>query len=97
FGTGYSSLSMLRKLPLNSLKIDKSFIQELSCERQDIDIVKAIISISNSLNLRIVAEGVEQAEQYKLLQELGCHYMQGFYISQPLPAEQIESFLYSRT
>ncbi|WP_337098283.1 EAL domain-containing protein [Paenibacillus sp. YIM B09110] len=97
FGTGYSSLSMIRKLPLNSLKIDKSFIQELSCDRQDIDIVKAIISISNSLNLRIVAEGVEQAEQYKLLQELGCHYMQGFYISQPLPADQLESFLYSRT
>lgn len=96
FGTGYSSLSVLKKLPLNILKIDKSFIQEVTCEHQDIDIVKAIISISNSLNLRIVAEGVEHAEQYRLLKELGCHYMQGYYISEPLPVELIQPFMFSR-
>ncbi|MGO4546836.1 EAL domain-containing protein [Paenibacillus sp. 2TAB23] len=90
FGTGYSSLSVLRKLPLNMLKIDKSFISEITCEHQDIDIVKAIISISNSLNLKIIAEGVEQAEQQALLKELGCHCVQGYYISKPLAAEQFE-------
>ncbi|MNZ85972.1 Phytochrome-like protein cph2 [compost metagenome] len=90
FGTGYSSLSMLRKLPLNMLKIDKSFIQDMTNEHQDFDIVKAIISISNSLKLSIVAEGVEEKEQYDLLKELGCHYIQGFYISDPLPAVQFE-------
>ncbi|WP_171056405.1 EAL domain-containing protein [Paenibacillus sinopodophylli] len=90
FGTGYSSLSVLRKLPLNMLKIDKSFISEMTCEHQDIDIVKAIIFISNSLNLRIIAEGVEQEEQQRLLKELGCHCVQGYYISKPLTAEQFE-------
>ncbi|MNE97132.1 Oxygen sensor protein DosP [compost metagenome] len=59
-------------------------------EHQDFDIVKAIISISNSLKLSIVAEGVEEKEQYDLLKELGCHYIQGFYISDPLPAAQFE-------
>ncbi|NIK80332.1 diguanylate cyclase (GGDEF)-like protein/PAS domain S-box-containing protein [Paenibacillus castaneae] len=90
FGTGYSSLSVLKRLPLNMLKIDKSFIREMTHEHQDFDIVKAIISISKSLKLQIVAEGVEQREQYDLLQELGCHYMQGYYISKPLTAEQLE-------
>lgn len=91
FGTGYSSLSVLKKLPLNMLKIDKSFIREMTHEHQDFDIVKAVISISNSLKLKIVAEGVEQKEQYDLLQELGCDYMQGYYISKPLSADELET------
>lgn len=93
FGTGYSSLSMLKKLPLNMLKIDKSFISEITSEHQDIDIVKAIIFISNSLKLKIIAEGVEQQEQQELLKELGCHCVQGYYISKPLAAEQLEGLI----
>lgn len=93
FGTGYSSLSMLKKLPIDMLKIDKSFIREMTFENKDIDIVKAIISISNSFKLRIVAEGVEDKAQYELLRELGCHYIQGYYISRPLPKERIAQFV----
>lgn len=93
FGTGYSSLSVLKRLPLNMLKIDKSFIREITLEDQDIDIVKAIISIANSLGLYVVAEGVELKEQHELLRELGCHYMQGFYMSKPLPPAELERFL----
>ncbi|CAK4865858.1 unnamed protein product [Aphanomyces euteiches] len=93
FGTGYSSLSILKKLPISMVKIDKSFISEMTLEHRDLDIVKAIIFISNSLQLEVVAEGIEQKVQYELLRELGCHYMQGFYTSPPLPSEQFESFL----
>jgi diguanylate cyclase (GGDEF)-like protein/PAS domain S-box-containing protein len=93
FGTGYSSLSILKKLPINMVKIDKSFIGDMTLEHRDLDIVKAIIFISNSLQLEVVAEGIEQKEQHDLLKELGCHYMQGFYTSPPIPAEQFEVFL----
>jgi len=93
FGTGYSSLSVLKKLPINLVKIDKSFIREITCEHQDISIVKAIISIAGSMGLEVIAEGVEQEEQYNLLIELGCHFMQGYYRSKPLPAPELERFL----
>jgi diguanylate cyclase (GGDEF)-like protein/PAS domain S-box-containing protein len=95
FGTGYSSLSIIKKLPIQMLKIDKSFINEMTMEHRDLDIVKAIIFISKSLQLEVVAEGIEQKAQYDLLKELGCHYMQGYYISRPLPAEQFEAFIVS--
>ncbi|MEX1029967.1 MAG: EAL domain-containing protein [Paenibacillaceae bacterium] len=93
FGTGYSSLSMLKKLPINMLKIDKSFIGEINLDQSNQDITKAIIFISKSLQLRVVAEGIEQQEQYQILKELKCDYLQGFLISHPLPAEQVEHFL----
>jgi diguanylate cyclase (GGDEF)-like protein len=95
FGTGYSSLSIIKKLPIQMLKIDKSFINEMTMEHRDLDIVKAIIFISKSLQLEVVAEGIEQKAQYDLLKELGCHYMQGYYISRPLTAEQFEAFIVS--
>jgi diguanylate cyclase (GGDEF)-like protein/PAS domain S-box-containing protein len=93
FGTGYSSLSILKKLPISMVKIDKSFISEMTLEHRDLDMVKAIIFISNSLQLEVVAEGIEQRVQFELLKELGCHYMQGYYTSPPLPSEQFEIFL----
>lgn len=93
FGTGYSSLSILKKLPITMVKIDKSFIRDIASDRSDLELVKAIIYISKSLQLQVVAEGVEQKQQLILLKELGCHYMQGYYTSSPLPTEHFESFM----
>ncbi|MFT5758711.1 MAG: putative signal transduction protein with EAL and GGDEF domain [Alteromonadaceae bacterium] len=84
FGTGYSSLSYLKKFPLNKLKIDKSFIDGITDNTDDLAIVKAIIGIAHSLNLTVIAEGVETAEQYKLLTQYQCNEIQGFYFSKPL-------------
>ncbi|NNU95566.1 bifunctional diguanylate cyclase/phosphodiesterase [Anoxybacillus sp. EFIL] len=90
FGTGYSSLSYLKDLPINTLKIDRSFIYQLHKDRSDIAIVKSIITMGHGLRLKVVAEGVETAEQIKLLRRLKCHYAQGYAIFKPLPAERFE-------
>lgn len=90
FGTGYSSLSYLKNLPINTLKIDRSFIYQLHQDCSDIAIVKSIITMGHGLRLKVVAEGVETAEQMKLLKRLKCHYAQGYAIFKPLSAEQFE-------
>ena len=90
FGTGYSSLSYLKDLPINTLKIDRSFIYQLHQDRSDIAIVKSIITMGHGLRLKVVAEGVETSEQMKLLKRLKCHYAQGYAIFKPLSAEQFE-------
>jgi EAL domain-containing protein (putative c-di-GMP-specific phosphodiesterase class I) len=87
FGTGYSSLSYLRRFPLDKLKIDRSFIRDLMTNPDDVSIVKAIISLAHSLRLRVVAEGVETADQLAFLRELGCDQYQGFYCSPAVPAD----------
>ncbi len=84
FGTGYSSLSYLRSLPIDTLKIDQSFINNLHQDPSDIAIVKAIITMGHGLSVKIVAEGVETKEQINILRDLDCHYAQGFYIHRPL-------------
>jgi EAL domain-containing protein (putative c-di-GMP-specific phosphodiesterase class I) len=93
FGTGYSSLSYLKKLPLDILKIDQSFVHQLSEHPDDAAIAIAIISMGQSLNLRIIAEGVETAEDLAFLKEHGCDEAQGFYFSHAVSAEQFTHLL----
>jgi diguanylate cyclase (GGDEF)-like protein/PAS domain S-box-containing protein len=93
FGTGYSSLSYLKDLPINTLKIDRSFINNLKIDTSDIAIVKAIITMGHGLSVKVVAEGVETEEQIELLRDMKCHYAQGFYLHRPLTAEDFEQAL----
>ncbi|MDB2562257.1 EAL domain-containing protein [Sulfurimonas sp.] len=93
FGTGYSSLSYLKQLPINKLKIDKSFIDDLPDDKDDVAIVEAIIGLSKSLNLDIIAEGVETKEQLDFLVLRGCSNIQGYYYSKPIPADEYKRFL----
>jgi EAL domain-containing protein (putative c-di-GMP-specific phosphodiesterase class I) len=93
FGTGYSSLSYLRRFPLDKLKIDRSFVRDLMSNPDDASIVKAIISLAHNLRLRVVAEGVETAEQLSYLRELGCDQYQGFFCSPAVPAPAFEALL----
>jgi diguanylate cyclase (GGDEF)-like protein len=90
FGTGYSSLSYLKQLPINKLKIDRSFVGDINNDMEDATLVQAIISMGKSLNLELVAEGVELGSHELFLSAHGCEYAQGFYYSKPLPAEEIE-------
>jgi PAS domain S-box-containing protein/diguanylate cyclase (GGDEF)-like protein len=93
FGTGYSSLSYLTKLPVQALKIDRSFIFTMSDDPATMTLVQTIISLAHSLNLRVIAEGVESAEQSKLLRLLRCDEIQGFLFSRPIPFEQFTTLL----
>jgi len=93
FGTGYSSLSYLKKFPLDALKIDQSFVREVSTTPDESSIVRAIISMGRSLNLRIIAEGVETAEDLAFLKSQGCDEGQGYYFSRAVPAEQFAKLL----
>jgi len=89
FGTGYSSLSYLRQYNFDVLKIDRSFINGITINKSDCDLVKATIAMSHSLGLLVVAEGVETKEQLVLLKELGCDFVQGYYLSKPMTGEQL--------
>ena len=95
FGTGYSSLSYLRELPVDELKIDKSFINDIPDDKDACAIVKSIISLAKTLSYKTVAEGVEKKEQQKYLVENGCDIIQGYYYSKPLSATDMEDFLKS--
>jgi len=97
FGTGYSSLSYLKTLPIHTLKIDKSFIADTPDCEGDCAIAKTIISLAHNLNLTVVAEGVETAEQLNFLRSNGCHIIQGFYFSQALDINAFSTYINSPT
>lgn len=90
FGTGYSSLSYLHKLPVNTLKIDRAFIQDVDSSSRNSGIVAAIIGIAQALKLDVISEGIDNPEQIKYLQQLNCQFGQGFLFSKPLPADDIQ-------
>jgi EAL domain-containing protein (putative c-di-GMP-specific phosphodiesterase class I) len=92
FGTGYSSLSRLHELPINTLKIDRSFVKELEINSQN-SIVSTIINLAHTLNMDVVAEGIETEAQREILRSLGCDYGQGYLMSAPLDVETATSMI----
>lgn len=93
FGTGYSSLSYLKKFPIHVLKIDRSFVRDIPNDANDVAIVSAILAMSSRLNLEVVAEGIETAEQLEILRERSCQYGQGYYFSRPVPPAEATALL----
>lgn len=93
FGTGYSSLSYLTKLPINELKIDKSFVHGMASEKNNLTLIKSIINLGKSLGLEVLAEGVETEEQFNVLSKYKCKYIQGFYFSKPLNKTDLLKYL----
>ena len=93
FGTGYSSLSYLRSFPIDTLKIDRSFVAEMLTNHTTASIIEAIISMTRILGLRVIAEGVEDQAQFAFLQQIGCDVVQGFYVSAAIPADAFAKLL----
>ncbi|MCA1768214.1 MAG: EAL domain-containing protein, partial [Idiomarina sp.] len=93
FGTGHSSLAYLRSLPINKIKIDRSFVSELQQNNNDVTILKAMIRLSHGLGKRVIAEGIETEEQQDMLQKLGCDMMQGYFYSPPMRLQFAEQFI----
>ena len=93
FGTGYSSLSVLSKLPINELKIDRSFVNDILIDEQDWLLAKSIINLSKSLSIPVVAEGVETKEQADILAANGCDVFQGYYFAKPMPKHELIEFI----
>lgn len=93
FGTGYSSLAYLKRLPVQELKIDKSFVLKMERDAEDAKIVRSTIDLGHNLGLKVVAEGIENAEAWELLSKMGCDQGQGYFISKPMPADQLTGWL----
>ena len=96
FGTGYSSMSYLRQLPVQEVKIDKSFVMTMLSSPEDAAIVRSVVDLGNNLGLVVVAEGVEDLATWQELERLGCENMQGFYLAAPMPLREFEQWLASR-
>lgn len=93
FGTGYSQLAYLKRLPASEIKIDRSFVEDMLVSRTDMSIVQATIGLAHALELRAVAEGIETESQAERLRQLGCDYMQGYYIGRPMPVDRLRDWL----
>ncbi|MBE9221664.1 EAL domain-containing protein [Cyanobacterium stanieri LEGE 03274] len=93
FGTGYSSLGYLKKFPFSKIKIDQSFVRELKNKQEDLAIISAVVILGRGMNLQVVAEGIENAQQLKLLRDLNCTTMQGYYFGKPMNAKEATCFL----
>ncbi|MEO8038530.1 MAG: EAL domain-containing protein, partial [Betaproteobacteria bacterium] len=96
FGTGYSSLVYLKKLPVQELKIDRSFVMNMVDDEDDATIVRSTIELGHNMGLEVVAEGVEDLAALEFLRRLDCDQVQGYYISKPLPTDQFEAWLEAR-
>lgn len=97
FGTGYSSLSYLKDFPVTTMKIDRSFISHLGDSPKEFEFVRSIVALGKSMGLQIVAEGVEQAEQFAFLQQINCDYIQGFYVDKPMPFDALKQRFSSKS
>jgi EAL domain-containing protein (putative c-di-GMP-specific phosphodiesterase class I) len=93
FGTGHSSMSLMKQFPIDTIKIDRSFVRDLAEDSEDQAIAQAIISMGKALGMTVVAEGVETVEQQKFLREHGCDEMQGFIVSKPVPPRDLAELL----
>jgi EAL domain-containing protein (putative c-di-GMP-specific phosphodiesterase class I) len=93
FGTGYASLSLLRKLDIEKLKIDQSFVKQLENDGESREIVQGVIGLSHNLGIDVIAEGVETLEVFQKLKELGCDYVQGYYFSKPVNSDEAEALI----
>ena len=96
FGTGYSSLAYLKRLPVDEIKIDRSFVMHMSEDEDNATIVRSTIDLGQNLGLQVVAEGVETAEVWEKLTSLGCNVAQGYYLSRPVPADDLRDWLRER-
>ncbi|MEO6291307.1 MAG: EAL domain-containing protein, partial [Burkholderiaceae bacterium] len=96
FGTGFSSLSYLKSFPIDKLKIDRSFLLDIATDPDDCSIVSSIISLAHSLQMKVIAEGVETEAQRAILAQQGCDQYQGYYFSKPLPVSEITTKLHRR-
>ena len=97
FGTGYSSLAYLRRLPINEVKVDKSFVFTMVSDPEDLAIVRTIVELARNLRLKVVAEGVESDLARALLQQIGCDVAQGYFFSRPVPVDGLERWIEART
>jgi len=96
FGTGYSSLGYLQSLPINELKIDRSFVRELPESTNSLAIVKTIVALASALDMKVIAEGVESEDQRAVLAANGCRHFQGYLFARPLPADEFSALVHRR-
>ncbi len=97
FGTGYSSLSYLKRLPVDEIKIDRSFIRDMATDDDDMAIVRSTIALGHDLGLSVVAEGMEDGATWDLLADVGCDIAQGYFVARPMAAQQLVAWLHSPT